>query len=75
MENQLLILEQNIGELQGVIGGKEYEIYNLQVTIDHYVYISQSHVITMLDKEVDIILGRPWLKELGTFILNTETNS
>ena len=42
------------------------------MTIDHYEYISQFSVITMFDEQVDIIIGRPWFEELGTFILNIE---
>ena len=62
----------NIGERESLFGRKEYEINDLQLTIDHYEYISEFCVITLLNKEVDIILGRPWFKELGTFILNTK---
>jgi hypothetical protein len=36
---------------------KQYEIKDLQVTIDDYEYISQFKVATMYKKEFDIILG------------------
>jgi hypothetical protein len=44
----------------------------LQVTIDEYAYISQFYVTTMYQEEVDIVIGLPWFKSLGTFILNIE---
>jgi hypothetical protein len=50
----------------------QYEIKELQVTIDDYEYISQFNVTTMYREEIDIILGLPWFKKLGTFILNME---
>jgi hypothetical protein len=42
------------------------------VTIDEYQYISQFYVTTIYQEEVDIIIGLPWFKSLGTFILNME---
>jgi hypothetical protein len=67
LENQLLILETNI------IRKEDYSrIKELQVTIDEYEYISQFYVTTMYQEEVDIVIGLPWFKSLGTFILNME---
>jgi hypothetical protein len=42
------------------------------VTIDEYEYISQFYVTNMYQEEVDIVIGLPWFKSLGTFILNME---
>jgi len=70
MVNQLLIQESNIGERTHIFGKKEYEINYLQVIIDHYECTSQFCVVTMFNPKIDIILGQPWLKELGTFMLN-----
>ena len=39
------------------------------MTIGHYDYISQFHVVRT-DKNTDVILGQPWFKDLGTFLLN-----
>ena len=72
LANQLLILEPNIGEREGLFDIKEYEINDLQVTTDHYEYIPQFCVVTMFNPKIDIILGKPWLKELDTFMLNLE---
>jgi hypothetical protein len=67
LANQLLISEPNI------IGKEDYfRIKELQVTIDEYEYISQFYVTTMYQEEVDIVIGLPWFKSLGTFILNME---
>ena len=40
--------------------------------IDEYEYKSQFYVTTMYQEEVDIVIGLPWFKSLGTFILNME---
>jgi hypothetical protein len=40
--------------------------------IDEYEYIFQFYVTTMYQEEVDIVIGLPWFKSLGTFILNME---
>jgi hypothetical protein len=70
--NQLLIAEPNIIENEDILDMKQYEIKELQVTIDDYEYISQFNVTTWYKKKIDIILGLPWFKRLGTFILNME---
>jgi hypothetical protein len=72
LANELLISESNIMEKEDIFRKKQYEIKELQVTIDEYEYISQFNVTTMYTKEMDIILGLPWFKNLGTFILNME---
>ena len=58
---------QNISEKKDI-----FQIKELQLTIDEYQYISQFYVTTMYKEEVDIIIGLPWFKSLGTFILNME---
>jgi hypothetical protein len=72
LANQLFILEHNISEKTNIFCKRQYEIKNLQVTIDDYEYISQFNVTTMFQEEIDIILGLHWLTKLETFILNTE---
>jgi hypothetical protein len=67
LANQLLIPELNIIEKEDI-----FQIKELQVTIDEYEYISQFNVTTMYKEEIDIIIGLPWFKNLGTFILNME---
>jgi hypothetical protein len=67
LANQLLISETNIIKKEDY-----FRIKELQLTIDEYEYISQFCVTTMYQEEVDIIIGLPWLKSLGTFILNME---
>ena len=72
LANQLFISEHNISEKTNIFCKREYEIKDLQVTIDDYEYISQFNVTTMFQEEIDIILGSHWLTKLETFILNTE---
>jgi hypothetical protein len=67
LANQLLIPEPNIIEKKDI-----FQIKELQVKIDEYEYISQFYVTTMYQEEIDIIIGLPWFKSLGTFILNME---
>ena len=67
LANQLLIPQQNIIEKKDI-----FQIKELQVTIDEYDYISQFYVINMYQEEVGIVIGLPWFKSLGTFILNME---
>jgi hypothetical protein len=62
---QLLIPDPNIIEREDI-----FQIKELQVTIDEYEYISQFYVTTMYKEDIDIIIGLPWFKNLGTFILN-----
>jgi hypothetical protein len=65
--NQLLISEPDIIEKEDY-----FRIKELQVTIDEYEYTSQFDVTTMYQEEVDIVIGLPWFKSLGTFMLNME---
>jgi hypothetical protein len=64
---KLLIPELNIIEKKDI-----FQIKELQVKIDEYEYTSQFYVTTMYREEIDIIIGLPWFKRLGTFILNME---
>ena len=59
LANQLLSRESNIIEKEDIFRKKQYEIKDLQVTIDDYEYISHIKVATMYKKEFDIILGLP----------------
>jgi hypothetical protein len=72
LANQLIILEHNVSEQTNIFCKRQYEIKDLQVTIDDYEYISQFNVTTMYREEIDIIIELPWFKSLGTFILNIE---
>jgi hypothetical protein len=72
LANQLIISEHNISEKTNIFCKRQYEIKDFQVTIDDYEYISQFNVTTMYREEIDIIIGLPWFKSLGTFILNIE---
>jgi len=58
LANQLLIRELSIGVKKIIFDQNEYKISDLQVTICHYDYISQFHVVRT-DKNTDIILGQP----------------
>jgi hypothetical protein len=68
--NQILIPEPSIIEKKNTFGNEQYEIKDLQLTIDDYKFISQFNVTTMYREGVNIILGSPWIETLGTFILN-----
>jgi hypothetical protein len=57
LANQLSILEHNISEKTNIFCKRQYEIKDLQVTIDDYEYIFQFNVTTMFQEEIDIILG------------------
>jgi hypothetical protein len=73
LANQLLIPEPNIVKNKDdVFCRGQYEIKNLQVSVDDYEYISEFNVTTMFRKEIDISLGLHWFKNLSTFILNME---
>ena len=71
-KNQLLIPESSVIEKRYTYGDKQYEIIDLQLTIDEYKFTSQLNVVTIYLNEVDIILGSPWMETQGTFILNTK---
>jgi hypothetical protein len=58
--------------MSSIVCNGQYEIKDLQITIDDYEYISQFNVTPMYREEIDIIIELPWFKSLGTFILNIE---
>jgi hypothetical protein len=70
--NQLFISKHNISEKTNIFCKRQYEIKDLQVTIDDYEYISQFNVTTMYREEINISIGLHWFKSLATFILNIE---
>ena len=74
MENQLLIQKSSIVEKRYNYDAKQYEITNLQLTINEYKFTSQFNVSTIYLNEVDIILGSPWMETLGSVILNMKKN-
>jgi hypothetical protein len=59
LENQLLIQKPNRIAKEDIFRKTQYEIKDLQVTIDDYQDISQFKVATMYKKEFGIILGLP----------------
>ena len=70
--NKLAILESNIGEILDFWNEKEYVISDLQWNIGAYTGVSQFIVKSLWSSDGDLLLGLPWLKTLGTFILNVE---
>jgi hypothetical protein len=68
LANQLLIPEPSIIKKTITFCKKQYEIRDLQLTIDDYMFISQFNVANNYKKYV--ILGSTWMETLGTFILN-----
>jgi hypothetical protein len=72
LTNQLFISKHNITEKTNIFCKRQYEIKDLQVTIDGYEYIFQFNFTTMFQEEIGVILGLHWLTKLGTFILNME---
>jgi hypothetical protein len=71
LANQLRILEPNIIENKTCLFDGEYEIKNLQLSIDKYKFIGQFNVVSIYEDSVDIILGSTWVDTLGTFMFNT----
>ena len=72
--NELEILDSNIGERLDFCKNKEYAISDLQWNIGDYTDVSQFIVKSLWSSDSDLVLGLPWLKTLGTFILNAEKN-
>jgi hypothetical protein len=70
LANQLLIPESNIIEKEDIFRKKQYEIKELQVTIDDYEYISQFNVTQDTTMKSDsIIPSSKDLKDLSKVIL------
>ena len=70
--NKLAILESNIGEILDFWNEKEYVISDLQWNIGDYTSVLKFIVKSLWSSNDDLVLGLPWLKTLGTFILNAE---
>ena len=70
--NELVIPDSNIGERLDFCKNKEYAISDLQWNIVDYTSVSQFIVKSLWSSDGDLVLGLPWLKTLGTFILNDE---
>jgi len=51
---------------------KQYEINNLLLRSNDFIFICQFNVTSMFEKDVDIILGSTWIETLGTFLLNVK---
>ena len=54
------------------MNNKEYAISDLQWNIGYYTGVSKFIVKLLWSSNGDLALGLPWLKTLGTFILNAE---
>ena len=70
--NHLVFPESNIREELDFWDKKQIEISGLQLNVGDYMVISKFIVSYLLSFDGDIILGLPWIKTLGTFILNVE---
>ena len=70
--NELSIPNSNICERLDFCKNKEYAISGLQWNIGDYTNVSQFKVKFLWKSDGDLVLGLPWLKKLGTFILNAE---
>ena len=70
--NELVIPRTNTSERLDFQNNKEYAISNLQWNIGDYTGVSQFIVKSMWSSNNDLVLGLPWLKNLGTFILNAK---
>ena len=51
---------------------KQFEISDLQLNVGDYMVKSKFIVSSLWSFDGDIILGLPWIKTLGTFILTVE---
>ena len=69
-----MIPESNIGEGIDFWDMKQFEISGLQLNVGDYMVTSKFIVSSLWSFDDDIILGLPWIKTLGTFILNAEKN-
>ena len=70
--NELVILRTNISERLDFSNNKEYAISDLQWNIGDYNGVSQFIVKSLWSSNGDLVLRLPWLRTLGTFILNAE---
>jgi len=70
--NEWAISRKNISERLDFWNNKEYAISDLQWNIGDYTGVSQFIVKSLWSSNDDLVLGLPWLKTLGNFILNAE---
>ena len=69
-----MISKSNIGEGIEFWERKQFEICGLQLNVRDYMVTSKFIVSSLWSYDDDIIFGLPWIKTLGTFILNFEKN-
>jgi len=69
LANQISISESMIIKKETIFGD-EFDVKGLQLSINQYKFISQFQVTKMSNKDVDIMLGSPWMESLDTFIFN-----
>ena len=67
-----MIPESNIREELDFLDKKRTEISVLQLSVGDYMVTSKFIVSSLWSFDRDIILGLPWIKTLGTFILNAK---
>ena len=67
-----MIPESNIGEGIEFWDMKQFEISGLQLNVGDYMIKLKFIVSSLWSFDGDIILGLPWIKALGTFILNSK---
>ena len=67
-----MIPESNITEELDFLDKKRTKISGLQLSVGDYMVTSKFIVSSLWSFDSDIILGLPWIKTLGTFILNAE---
>ena len=70
--NHLVISESNIREELDFLDKKRTEISGLQLSVGDYMVTSKFIISSLWSFDGDIIFGLPWIKKLGTFILNAE---
>ena len=73
LANQISISESMIIKKE-TIYGDEFDVKGLPLSINQYKFISQFQVTKMSNKDVDIMLGSPWMESLDTFIFNLKKN-
>ena len=67
-----MIPESNIREELDFWDRKQIEISGLQLNVGDYMVTLKFIISFLWSFDSDIILGLPWIKTLGTFILNAE---
>ena len=67
-----MIPESNTREELDFLDKKRTEISGLQLSVGDYMVTSKFIVSSLWSFDGDIILGLPWIKTLGTLILNAK---